>query len=71
MAPQICWDRSGFLGDRIDGSVRIGVGRDAAEAASTTVFGTTTYGPPKVWIETVDSGSEQERATDAISIEAP
>ncbi len=44
------WDRSGFLGIALDG-VRIGVGRDAAEVAFTTVFGKTTTGTPKVWIE--------------------
>jgi hypothetical protein len=51
--------------------LQIGVGRDAAEVAFTTVFGKTTTGTPKVWIERVDGVSEQERTTDAISIEAP
>jgi transglutaminase-like putative cysteine protease len=55
----------------LDGLVRIGVGRDAAEVAFTTVFGTAISTPPKVRIERVDGGSEQARTTDAISIEGP
>lgn len=37
-----------------DGIVRIGVGRDAAEVAFASPFGTVGYDPPKVWIEATD-----------------
>jgi transglutaminase-like putative cysteine protease len=70
-----------YLGDRwwlfdatrqaaLDGLVRIGVGRDAAEVAFATLFGQATSSPPLVWIDRVDGDVEGERTTDAISVEA-
>lgn len=56
----------------LDGLVRIGVGRDAAEVAFSTHFGKMEAGPMRVWIERADGlASEQERTTDAISTDAP
>ncbi len=53
----------------LDGLVRIGVGRDAAEIAFSTPFGKMEpKGPPKVWIDRADAQPETlPRTTDAIS----
>lgn len=70
-----------YLGDRwwlfdptrqaaLDGLVRIGVGRDAAEVAFATLFGSATASPPEVWIERSDQSPGDPRTTDAISLEA-
>jgi len=54
----------------LDGLVRIGVGRDAAEVAFATAFGAIKSEPPRIWIERADgTGEEGERTTDAISTE--
>jgi transglutaminase-like putative cysteine protease len=56
----------------LDGLVRIGVGRDAAEVAFSTQFGKMEPGPMRVWIERADGGSpEGSRTTDAISTDDP
>ena len=54
----------------LDGLVRIGVGRDAPEAAFATAFGAITSERPRIWIERADgTGEAGERTTDAISTE--
>ncbi len=56
----------------LDGIVRIGVGRDAAEVAFTTVFGKMDSNSPLVWIDYADGKTEAlARTTDAISVEEP
>lgn len=56
----------------LDGLVRIGVGRDAAEIAFTSPFGEIEPGPVKISIEHADGSSELPgRTTDAISTEEP
>jgi transglutaminase-like putative cysteine protease len=56
----------------LDGLVRIGVGRDAAEVAFATPFGLMQPGPIKVWIERADGLPESvPRTTDAISVQDP
>ena len=56
----------------LDGLVRIGVGRDAAEIAFSTPFGNMQPGPIKIWIERADGLPEPTpRTTDAISSEEP
>jgi transglutaminase-like putative cysteine protease len=55
----------------LDGLVRIGVGRDAAEVAFATPFGDTSSDPPKVWIESTEGQTESmSRTTDAVSTDA-
>jgi transglutaminase-like putative cysteine protease len=52
----------------LDGLVRIGIGRDAAEVAFSTHFGAVEAGPVNVWIERADGISEAgARTVDAIS----
>ncbi len=56
----------------LDGLVRIGVGRDAAEVAFSTQFGATNSAPINIWIERADGRPEDEvRTADAISTEDP
>ncbi|GLK79854.1 transglutaminase-like domain-containing protein [Methylopila turkensis] len=57
----------------LDGLVRIGVGRDAAEIAFSTPFGAMTpKGPPRIWIDRADGQPEPSpRTTDAISTDEP
>lgn len=56
----------------LDGLVRIGVGRDAAEIAFASPFGEIEAGPVKITIEHADgSDSSAQRTTDAISTEEP
>jgi transglutaminase-like putative cysteine protease len=56
----------------LDGLVRIGVGRDAAEIAFATPFGEMEPGPVKITIEHADGSMELPgRTTDAISTEEP
>ena len=56
----------------LDGLVRIGVGRDAAEIAFASQFGEIVPGPIKITIDQVDSTlAYQVRTTDAISTEEP
>lgn len=53
----------------LDGLVRIGVGRDAAEVAFATIFGGAAASPPEVWIERSDRSTGDVWTTDAISLE--
>ena len=56
----------------LDGLVRIGVGRDAAEIAFASPFGEMEAGPVKITIEHADGSPELTgRTTDAISTEEP
>lgn len=56
----------------LDGLVRIGVGRDAAEIAFASPFGEMEAGPVKINIEHADGSPEAPgRTTDAISTEEP
>lgn len=56
----------------LDGLVRIGVGRDAAEIAFASQFGEIEAGPIKITIEHADGSSELPgRTVDAISTEEP
>ena len=56
----------------LDGLVRIGVGRDAAEIAFASPFGKMKAGPVKIMIEHADGSPEiAGRTTDAISTEEP
>lgn len=68
-----------YLGDRwwlfdptrqaaLDGLVRIGIGRDAAEVAFSTPFGDFEPGPVDVWIE-AEGGDAGPRTVDAISVD--
>jgi len=56
----------------LDGLVRIGVGRDAAEIAFSSPFGEIDAGPVKITIDRTDGSlSKSPRTTDAISTEEP
>jgi len=56
----------------LDGLVRIGVGRDAAEIAFAMPYGEMEPTGMKIWIERADDGSDAgPRTTDAISTEEP
>jgi transglutaminase-like putative cysteine protease len=68
-----------YLGDRwylfdatrmaaLDGMVRIGVGRDAADTAFATIYGQVTSQPIKVWSEALDGDKSEEWTTDAVSV---
>ncbi|PNG27405.1 transglutaminase-like domain-containing protein [Methylocella silvestris] len=64
------WLFDGTRQAALDGLVRIGVGRDAAEVAFTTPFGLIEPGPIKIWIERTDGVMETgPRTTDAIRTE--
>jgi len=55
----------------LDGLVRIGVGRDAAEVAFATSFGASKPGAVKIWIETLDQSQQGQPTTEAISTDGP
>ncbi len=68
-----------YLGDRwylfdatrmaaLDGLVRIGVGRDAADTAFATIYGQVASQPIKVWSEARDGDKSEEWTTDAVSV---
>jgi transglutaminase-like putative cysteine protease len=68
-----------YLGDRwylfdatrkatLDGLVRIGVGRDAADTAFATIYGGVTSQPIKVWSEALNGDTSVEWPTDAVSV---
>lgn len=68
-----------FLGDRwylfdatrmaaLDGLVRIGVGRDAADTAFATIYGQVMPLPIRVWSEAVNGNKVEEWTTDAVSL---
>lgn len=66
------WLFDGTRQANLDGLVRIGVGRDAAEIAFASPFGEMKAGPVKIEIEHVDGSPEVPgRTTDAISTEEP
>jgi transglutaminase-like putative cysteine protease len=66
------WLFDGTRQANLDGLVRIGVGRDAAEIAFAWPFGEMEAGPVKITIEHADGSSEGPgRTTDAISTEEP
>lgn len=66
------WLFDGTRQAALDGLVRIGVGRDAAEIAFATPFGWMEPGPIKIWIERAHGHPEMDpRTTDAISTEEP
>jgi transglutaminase-like putative cysteine protease len=66
------WLFDGTRQAALDGLVRIGVGRDAAEIAFATQFGRIEAGPIKIWIERADGKPDSSpRTTDAISTEEP
>lgn len=68
-----------YLGDRwylfdptrmaaLDGLVRIGVGRDAADTSFATIFGPVNPQQVQVWTQALDQGTEEQWTTDAISV---
>ena len=62
------WLFDGTRQAALDGLVRIGIGRDAAEVAFATPFGLINPGPIKIWIERADGQIDVgPRTTDAIS----
>lgn len=66
------WLFDGTRQANLDGLVRIGVGRDAAEIAFSTPFGAMSAEPPKITIAHADGSPEVPgRTTDAISTEEP
>ena len=66
------WLFDGTRQANLDGLVRIGVGRDAAEIAFASPFGEMEAGPVKITIEHADGSHELPgRTTDAISTEEP
>ncbi len=55
----------------LDGIVRIGIGRDAADTAFSTYFGALNPTKMKVWIDAIDSEDKAKAwTTDAISVAA-
>ena len=66
------WLFDGTRQANLDGLVRIGVGRDAAEIAFASPFGEIEAGPVKITIEHSDGSEELPgRTTEAISTEEP
>jgi transglutaminase-like putative cysteine protease len=68
-----------YLGDRwylfdatrmaaLDGLVRIGCGRDAADTAFATIYGQVRSEPIKVWSKALDGDETAEWTTDAVSV---
>lgn len=68
-----------YLGDRwylfdatrraaLDGLVRIGVGRDAADTAFATIYGQVHSNPIHVWSQALDASTSDEWTTDAVSL---
>jgi len=68
-----------YLGDRwylfdatrmaaLDGLVRIGIGRDAADTAFATIYGQVNSQPIKVWSEAIDGDKGEDWTTDAVSV---
>ncbi|MFZ6764496.1 transglutaminase-like domain-containing protein [Pseudoroseomonas sp. WGS1072] len=51
-----------------DGLVRIGIGRDAAEVAFCSPYGSVDCGSPKVWISALDRSDDAPSTTAAISL---
>jgi transglutaminase-like putative cysteine protease len=68
-----------YLGDRwylfdptrmaaLDGMVRIGCGRDAADTAFATIYGQVLPQPIRVWSEALDGDKDDQWTTDAVSL---
>ncbi|SEQ26767.1 Transglutaminase-like enzyme, putative cysteine protease [Devosia sp. YR412] len=68
-----------YLGDRwylfdatrmatLDGMVRIGTGRDAADTAFATIYGQVLSQPIRVWSEAINGDKAEEWTTDAVSV---
>ncbi|WP_375450649.1 transglutaminase family protein [uncultured Devosia sp.] len=68
-----------YLGDRwylfdatrmaaLDGMVRIGCGRDAADTAFATIYGAVMPMPIRVWSDAVDGDRSEQWTTDAVSV---
>lgn len=68
-----------WLGDRwylfdatrmaaLDGMVRIGCGRDAADTAFATIYGQVLPRPIRVWSDAIDGDTTQPWTTDAVSV---
>ncbi|KKB08279.1 transglutaminase-like domain-containing protein [Devosia chinhatensis] len=68
-----------WLGDRwylfdptrmaaLDGMVRIGCGRDAADTAFATIYGSVISQPIRVWSEALDGDTSAQWTTDAVSV---
>ncbi|WEK04399.1 MAG: transglutaminase family protein [Candidatus Devosia phytovorans] len=68
-----------YLGDRwylfdptrmaaLDGMVRIGIGRDAADTAFATIYGQVSSAPIRVWSEAINGDKAEEWTTDAVSV---
>lgn len=54
----------------LDGIVRIGTGRDAADSAFSSYFGTVIAGPKTVFIERVDNQTQSQWTAEAVSLGA-
>ena len=54
----------------LDGIVRIGCGRDAADTAFSTIYGEFEARPMKVWIEALDANTANDWTVDAVSVTA-
>ena len=54
----------------LDGIVRIGNGRDAADTAFASIFGNVTPGPMRVWIEPSQQVADATRTVEAVSVSA-
>jgi len=54
----------------VDGLVRIGVGRDAAEVAFCSPYGAVKYGKPEVRIEALDRSDDADLTTRAVTLVA-
>lgn len=66
------WLFDGTRQAALDGLVRIGIGRDAAEVAFAMPYGQMEAGPMRIWIERADAQTEQmPRTVEAISTEEP
>jgi transglutaminase-like putative cysteine protease len=68
-----------YLGDRwylfdatrmaaLNGMVRIGTGRDAADTAFATIYGAVSSRPIKVWSEAADADKAEDWTTEAVSV---
>lgn len=54
----------------LDGIVRIGCGRDAADTAFSTIYGELEPHPMRIWIEALDQPPGQDWTVDAVSVAA-
>jgi hypothetical protein len=52
----------------LDGMVRIGCGRDAADTAFATIYGQVMPLPIKVWSQALDGSTADQWTTDAVSL---